>query len=315
MKNFLIALLILVLIASTASSVDLWIHYSGNLRGMLDPCGCKIPAGGIAQRIGEIDQYRSIAKNDLHIYVDAGEWMDLFDPVDGDKKTLCLLKAMTYGPLVAVNVSARDFLRECALLDTLKKMSQIPFISANLRDTLQRQVFPPFHAVDTVVNGKKMKFAFIGLTDPINNRTMVKRNGLIAMDWTLILKDVRNELNEKGYETIILLTDAQTARLDTLLQNEKPFSLIITTSQSWKAGVIHSRPYGPVVAPEMQGKNWHAVKSNQQTENQWELFSRPLINPVTMHPEVVKLLESCKKEFSIPLAPNALPSATTGKKE
>ncbi|MCX7834935.1 MAG: hypothetical protein N2450_02540 [bacterium] len=305
MKYIIILLLLLLIVSTIFASIpdNVWIHYSGNLRGMLDPCGCKIPAGGIAQRIGEIEQYQALTHHEAHFWVDAGEWMDLFDPINGDKKTICLLNAIHYGPIVAVNVSIRDFLRETTLLDTLTKMKSIPLISANLRDTYQKPLFPPYRLIDTIIQKKRVKIGIIGLTDPINNKSITKKNGLIALDWTLILKDIRKELKQLGCEDLILLTDAQIPRLDSLLQNERPFSLIVSSSPSWRAGEIHLKNYGPVVAPEVQGKNWEAVKSNSTNKSGWELFTRPLVQPVKKNQMVEKLVEDCKKTIMDPFNP------------
>lgn len=307
MKTILLISIVCVIKIGNASIPDgIWIHYTGSLKGLVDPCVCKIPAGGISERLGEIQQLQKVTYDQLHILVDAGEWTDNIDPIDGDKKTICLLKSMMFGPLKAVNVSLRDFFRQNKMLDTLKQFKDIPLISANLRDTLQRQIFPSFRIVDTTYAGKKVRIGIIGLTDPSFNRTMTKRNGLIALNWTFILKDVRKELEEKKCDIQILLTDALPNKLDTLLVNEQPFDLIISSSPYWKSGQFTLKPYGLVVAPEVQGKKWEAVVSKKNTSVQWEVHSRPLVPPLTKISVVDSLIANCKRHFKSSTAPENL---------
>ncbi|MDK9698716.1 MAG: hypothetical protein OEM52_01010 [bacterium] len=275
-----------------------WIHYSGCLRGSVDPCGCKIPAGGIAKRIGEIATMQKVAGSDLHFYVDAGEWRDLADPVDGNARTAALLASMKVGPLAAVNVSLRDLMLGRKLLDSLAFSDSIPFVSANLRiDSNNAPLYPPYRFGTGNLRGKSIKVAFVGLTDPSYTRISNQREGIIALDWNLLLKDILTDLKSQKADAIILLTDAAPKRLDSLLAGLTGFQLVISSSPVWQMMKINERPYGYVVTAVPQGKNWEAVKFQETGLLPWLYTGRELTSNVPEQPVVAQLITDRKKAF------------------
>ncbi len=293
---------LLLMVSAGIAFADLpdgvWIHYSGGLRGSTDPCGCRIPMGGIARRIGVIERMEKIASADLHYYVDAGEWRELGDPVNGSLKTAVLLKAMKTGPLAAVNVSLRDMMFDIGLIDSLSKADSIPFVSANLRiDTLQEPLFPPYRIVTGKVRNKKISVAFIGLSDPSFIRYSNRKQGIVALDWILVLRDLNDELKQKNVDATVLLTDATPGRWDSLMTGSAPFSLIISSSSEWNWNTLTETKYGPVISPMPIGKHWEAVKSTGKEKTVWLASNSELTAKEPEAPQTAKLVTDRKNKF------------------
>ncbi len=274
-----------------------WIHYSGALRGAIDPCGCKIPMGGTARRMGEIDRMMKIASSDAHLVVDAGEWRDLGDPIDGNTRTAALLKALKTGHLAAVNVSLRDVMLNRTFLDSIAIADSIPFVSANLRiDSIMAPLFPAYRIARGKVMNKPYAVAFIGLTDPTYTRYSNRKIGLVALDWTLILRDVMDELKKEKVNAIVLLTDAAPSRLDTLM-GKVAVQFIVTTNPECQWNRITKTDHGYMIAPMTMGKHWEAVKSMATGPDPWIANRTELSASVPESEAAHKIIEEYRARF------------------
>lgn len=146
-------------------SAKLTIIYTGNIGGLIDPCGCRVPLGGMARRSTALAAIKSEKPN--LIVVDSGallyEGIKLtppFEPAQRARARLAVEEVKKMG-IDAVNVSNMDLANS---VDSLLAYGNagLPWLSANIvwkkTGTL---VFPP----DTVRTAGGVRVGIFGLID------------------------------------------------------------------------------------------------------------------------------------------------------
>ncbi|KUK93824.1 MAG: Conserved uncharacterized protein [Marinimicrobia bacterium 46_43] len=135
---------------------------SGNSRAELEPCGCRIPAGGLPRRMGFIYSMEKSGENILKL--EAGNWLFPsynFPAPDAWKKTSDLL-AEAYGEAQfdAIHVGISDLAYGFEYLLDLQKKYHLPLLSTNLLNDSGDGVFRPFYLF--TVDG--FRLAVLGVT-------------------------------------------------------------------------------------------------------------------------------------------------------
>lgn len=161
------------------------IETAGDMAGAIEPCGCKIPIGGLARRAGYA---RELAKRTegraAVLSVDAGR---IFDPArqqagaiyDAAIKNEWILRGLATADLAVLNVAAADLM----VLDAWRskdgysrRISEFPaldrFVSANVEPaSAEVTAFPPYvvrEVAPAVTSGPadRIRVGFLGLTEP-----------------------------------------------------------------------------------------------------------------------------------------------------
>ena len=115
-------------------SGKLTIVYSGNIGGLTNPCGCRIPMGGLAKRATIINEIRKETQN--IVIFDSGALLyqnnHLYPPYDYFLRIIANLvtDVMTETGLDALNVTSRDLANSPDSLLALNKA--VPLLSANI---------------------------------------------------------------------------------------------------------------------------------------------------------------------------------------
>ncbi|KUK55528.1 MAG: Conserved uncharacterized protein [Marinimicrobia bacterium 46_47] len=135
---------------------------SGNSRAELEPCGCRIPAGGLPRRMGFIYSMEKSGENILKL--EAGNWLFPsynFPAPDAWKKTSDLL-AEAYGEAQfdAIHIGISDLAYGFEYLLDLQKKYHLPLLSTNLLNDSGDGVFRPFYLF--TVDG--FRLAVLGVT-------------------------------------------------------------------------------------------------------------------------------------------------------
>ncbi|MDD3806668.1 MAG: hypothetical protein PHE86_01355 [Candidatus Marinimicrobia bacterium] len=137
---------------------------SGNSRAALEPCGCRIPAGGLPRRVGFI--YSMEKGMDEIIKLEAGNWLfPAYNPpetVPESWKEQANLLAEAYKMIDfdAINVGFTDLSLGYEYLNTLKKEYHLPLLSTNLINKEGELIFNPYY----VIKQKNLRTAVFGVT-------------------------------------------------------------------------------------------------------------------------------------------------------
>jgi len=211
-------ILVLFIISTFASGADLHISFTGNNRGLLTPCGCKIPSGGWA-RI-------STALNDMPIsslHIGAGNHFFHHTPMPKEDQIFEQKKAALQAELFSslkydvINAGQFDLCYGLNVLRSLQSRHSLPIISANILDLEGNLAFPPYH----IIHSQGIDIMFIGicsLSDGFNFR---------IKDPLLALKEFHQDDLFKDADLVILLADAPAAILSKFVKEYSGIDIIV----------------------------------------------------------------------------------------
>lgn len=143
---------------------------SGNNRAALEPCGCRIPAGGLARKAGFI---RSMEKgSDTVVKLESGNWLfpAYNQPENAPEswKKHADFQARAYQEMKydVINVGYTDLSYGYDYLLRQKNDLDLPFISANLMNEKGELVFRPFY----ILKKSNLRIAVIGVIQLLDNQ-------------------------------------------------------------------------------------------------------------------------------------------------
>jgi 2',3'-cyclic-nucleotide 2'-phosphodiesterase (5'-nucleotidase family) len=158
-------------------SQDFIMVYTANVSGELEPCGCKARRlGGLAQRAYHV---KELEKKGMPVMqVDAGNVFFRYDysarkPDENQiKRAEVLARGMARMGVSAINVGSQDLAAGLSVLkDRLLKPEgeePLPFISANLVDSQDKQlIFPAYQVVEV----GKLKVGIFGVMRPARGKS------------------------------------------------------------------------------------------------------------------------------------------------
>lgn len=261
-KKLILLFFISINIGFTA---DISIAVTGNNRGTLTPCGCKIPSGGWARIKTLSDQIRG-----PQIRVAAGNQFFHHTPIPKEDQIFEQKKAVFQAGLFAelnydvINVGQFDLCYGLKVLRSYEKTYALPLISANLRDMNGDPAFPPYKIIER--NGIKIMFVGIcTLTDGFNYTVDDPMKTLVLL--------YENEVFEQA-DFVVLLADAPSKLLAEFAREFDGIDMIIASKDYTYTGLpIHYRNTG-LVQMGSQGKYFGILRLHYlDTSISWEDIS------------------------------------------
>jgi 2',3'-cyclic-nucleotide 2'-phosphodiesterase (5'-nucleotidase family) len=258
-------ILLLLLSLSILFGTELSIAVTGNNRGTLTPCGCRIPSGGWARIKTLADQI-----DGPQLRVAAGNQFFHHTPIPKEDQIFEQKKAVFQAGMFAelnydvINVGQFDLCYGLNVLRSYKENYSLPLISANLLDMNGDPAFPPYKIAER--NG--MKIMFIGictLEDGFNFKVADPMKTLILL--------YEDKVFEQA-DFVILLADAPAKLLTDFAREFDGIDLIIASKDYTYTGLpIHYRNTA-LVQMGSQGKYFGTLKLHvKETDASWEDIS------------------------------------------
>ena len=282
----------------TGKNGKLTIIYSGNIGARYDPCGCRIPLGGLARRSTAIKEI--ISKDPNVLRLDSGaliyEKHQLYPPYEVTMRMTAHLVAEVIDRLGidAVNVSSMDLANSADSLVAIdKQYSSWPWLSANIvwKDSGELAFTPDI--IKTVGN---LRVGIFGIIDQESRGILLidDRANVKALDpFEAARKEV--EKLQKDCDLVIALAYMEKDRVEELVTDVSGINMIIqshTREHNPSSDHIHFLPYkvgetivarcpdGGRVLGVMELEIWNGSLS----------FNNEVIN-VDLRPESVKAAE------------------------
>lgn len=241
------AFLLTVLLAGSAFSDGareprrLTIFFTGFVRGMFEPCGCKVkPSGGLARKAGYMGEYRKDQAGPT-LEVDTGNYFKPLGPNSGEINDL-MLKSLHFLPVQVLNLGNNDLF----FWDHLarNKPAGTRVISSNLTPRDPDHPRPQRYAIVTIPASrlhlhKDVRIGFIGLADPAQvkpNSGFTAEEPLQAAseamqalkgktDFVVVLADLRRPRTKIGPESVIYQLAHRFPQIYAILLAESHFIL------------------------------------------------------------------------------------------
>jgi len=202
---------------------------SGSVHGQLDPCGWKKnPLGGLSRRFVKINELRESGIDPL--ILDAG---DLFFSTKNINQTNKKSEIYRAGAIIegyekigcdAINVGHYETLNGLTFLKDVDSKTDIPFLSANLRDSKSNDlIFDPF----LIVEKDGLRVGIIGVTDklPDTSKSMTADNYIEAGQKYI------NEIERKT-DLIVMMVNSDRGTHDDLPDHFKKADFIFTSGST-----------------------------------------------------------------------------------
>lgn len=219
MKKFL---LILFIISTFALGSKLHISFTGNNRGLLAPCGCKIPSGGWARTSTALDNMPGST-----LRIGAGNHFFHHTPMPKEDQIFEQKKAAFQAELFSdlkydvINAGQYDLCYGLKVLRSLQSHYALPIISANILDINGDLAFPAYQ----IIQSQGIDIMFIGicsLSDGYNFR---------IKDPLLALKELYQDGLFEEADLVILLADAPAAILSDFVKEHSGIDLIVCAKE------------------------------------------------------------------------------------
>jgi len=227
----------------------LTIIYSGNIGARYDPCGCRIPLGGLARRSTVIKDIKSTT-NDVLI-LDTGslifERHNLYPPYEETSRMTAHLVADTMNNLSldAVNVSSMDLAAGPDTLLTIARGISWPWLSANViwKDS-GNLVFAP-DIMKTIAGFRVGVFGFMDRAS-VGIPLIDERAPITVLDPVETARKEVEKLKKEGAELVIALAYMDKDNVEQLIQNVSGINLMVyghTHEHNPSSDHIHFLPY------------------------------------------------------------------------
>ncbi len=255
MFNKFLTALLTVLSLSTCTpdqSVQMSLIISGNNRIKLEPCGCKIPIGGLGRKITYIKQMRQDLPGMKISAIEAGNWLfhkaDNVQPREASYlKILADLQAKAYSD-VGYDVIHNGYVDYALGLEYLKELQRnydLPFMSSNVLDKNGNSPFPTYRIIES--GGKRVLVTgviakppalneSITLSDPVESLTHVIEARKGSYDFCIVLLDgpesTARQIN-KSVRGVDVILNTRTAR-QTMMSQGLGHTSYLTLGQEGK---------------------------------------------------------------------------------
>jgi 2',3'-cyclic-nucleotide 2'-phosphodiesterase (5'-nucleotidase family) len=202
----------------------LQIFYTGNIAGNFEPCGCKIPKGGVARRVTFMEKQRIEGARELRI--DVGNFTDLQADV-GSITTDCIAHSFQMLDYHAVGVSRRELSFDITQLQRLAKDYQLPIVSANvLHPITGNPMFEPYR----IINLSGMKVTCLGLTDEFYYKYL-ENTEEAPFGIQPVFEAAETWIPEaaKASDFLVIMTDMNYYKIDTLASRFPDIDVVVTS--------------------------------------------------------------------------------------
>jgi 2',3'-cyclic-nucleotide 2'-phosphodiesterase (5'-nucleotidase family) len=184
--------------------------FSGNNRGLLGPCPCDIPMGGLARMASLQDSLDTET-----ISIGAGNHFFSGMPQPGEDQIAAQQRAHVQAEILSMlnyevmNVGEFDLSYGLRFLQSLEERYGSPFISANLMDKEGNHPFPPYR----IISRNGISVAFIGICSPKEGFNFRVADPRSTLD-TLLKEDLHRHA-----DFVVLLADARLEELKRFLDH------------------------------------------------------------------------------------------------
>lgn len=293
-------LLLLCLVLTLFVHADIRIGVTGNNRGLLTPCGCRIPSGGWA-RIATMTN----EPGPSYVLAGAGNHFFHHTPIPGEDQIFEQKKAAFQASLFsefayeAINIGQFDLCYGIKVLNSFREKYDLPFISVNLRDLEGNPVFPPYR----IINKDGMDIMFIGICfltdgfnfkvdDPLETLEALYNDGVFEQaDLVILLADTPAKLLSdfvKEHDGIDMIIGAKEHAFTGLPIHYKNTALVQLGSQGKRFGVLN-------IQFEASGEPWVDISP----QNHQVLSIRSALSTETENKKALKRnLKRAKKKLN-----------------
>lgn len=257
--------MIICIFSSLLIASELNINFTGNNRGLLEPCRCSIPSGGYARISTAIN---SISQTKLNIAV--GNQFFHHTPIASEDQIFEQKKADLQGALLSelnydvINIGQFDLCYGLKALHSLQMRHQLNFISANIYDMNGHLAFSPTHTIE--FDGKTILFVGICfLSDGFNFK---------IKDPIQALKELYQDGIFETADLVILLADTPSKMLSDFVEDYDGIDLIVGAKEhAFTERPLHHRNTA-FVQMGSQGKYFSSLKLHFSSNNSdWKDFT------------------------------------------
>lgn len=233
----------------------LQVFFSGNVRGKVSPCGCRISKGGVIRLANFIEQHQEPDANCL--IVDAGNFVDR----DGSGKgcsNKCQLMIKSYETIRydAMNIAGQELALGYETLKALRDSSQTAtFISANLVDVKSGQLmFKPY----VIKEYDSMSVGVIGLVGKLATEkiSVMDTSSMRVTDANEAAAKYISEMKERA-GAIVVVCELQDAEVKDLVTMHPEIDLVILSGLAEKTEVMRKIGRARVMGTGSSGYNGH----------------------------------------------------------
>lgn len=222
MKKVLIILIIshLCLMGETTSTS---IYFTGNSQGVMTPCGCSVPTGGLARKYYYLEQ---ISPPDF--LMDAGNtFLPILDSEHHDHQ-LYADKAELTGKIFqnmgydAINLGEYDLCYSYDFILDIAKRHELPFISCNVIDKSQHLVTAPYK----ILTSNSLTLAVTGFCSPHQS------GDYSVLDPASALNGILPEILAQDPDYLICLADMDVLEIPGLMKTVKGLDFYVCSRRS-----------------------------------------------------------------------------------
>ena len=206
---------------SSSDAAVVKIVATGNVHGEIEPCGCRVPLGGLARKATFIHTLRD--SKIPYLVVDGGDLFFSKAQLDGDDLATEKIRART---LVegfnrigtdAVAIGEKDLAAGLSFLQSLAEAAQFPLLSANLTDEQGKLLFAPY----TIVQKGELRIGLVGASSAIPAGDGYRSQPLLPA-----LKKVVKELQSRT-DLLVLLFHGQDVDKQQIMASGLPIHLML----------------------------------------------------------------------------------------
>jgi 2',3'-cyclic-nucleotide 2'-phosphodiesterase (5'-nucleotidase family) len=241
---------------------ELHISFTGNNRGLLDPCGCNVPSGGMSRISTMIHNMET-----PNLQIGAGNHFFHHSPMPKEDQIFEQMKAAfqaeVYSDLGydAINIGQFDLCYGLKVLQSIQERFDLPFISANLLDNEGHLAFPPYK----IIHSNNIDIVFIGICQLSNGHNFRIKDPLETL---IELHD--NGIFELG-DLVILLADAPAKTLSEFVKEYGGIDLIVAAKEHAYTGLPVHYNNTALVQLGSQGKYFGTLHLNFQEDiREWK---------------------------------------------
>ncbi len=234
----------------------LQVMYTGNIRGNVSPCGCKISKGGVARLANFVERHRDPSVNWL--MVDAGNFVDRAG-AQGGCSNKCQFLVTSYEDLNydVLNIARQEISMGYETLKALRDTSEdVEFVSANLIEVKSgRPMFKPY----VIKDYGNMKVGIMGLLRDADYPPTVATLDTNVLRVTSTREAAERYLNElkSKVNAIVLLCELPSDDLDSLLAKYPEVDFAISTGALRTGETTTFVNKTRVTSPGSSGYNGH----------------------------------------------------------
>ena len=240
---------------SSSDAAVIKIVATGNVHGEIEPCGCRVPLGGLARKATFVHTLHD--SKVPYLVVDGGDLFFSKAQLEGDDLATEKIRART---LVqgfnrigtdAVAIGENDLAAGLPFLKSLAEAAQFPLLSANLTDEQEQLLFAPY----TIVQKGELRIGLVGASSALPAGDGYRYQPLLPA-----LKNVVQDLQSRT-DLLVLLFHGQDADKLEIMESGLPIHLMLQSHVT-----RHERNFGrgniPTASFGSQGKYLHVITAS-----------------------------------------------------